>query len=71
MVQFGATLEQQRNEDWKEYYIDYHGLKKQLKRLKAAYDAASRTHKLSQEFEAVSPLQMMQGAGAGGGRNVS
>jgi len=24
MVQFGVTLEQQRNQDWKEYYIDYH-----------------------------------------------
>ncbi|CAN0445143.1 unnamed protein product, partial [Ectocarpus sp. 12 AP-2014] len=66
MVQFGATLEQQRNEDWKEYYIDYHGLKKQLKRLKAAYDAASKTQKHSQEYEAVSPLQTMQGAGTEG-----
>lgn len=24
MVQFGATLEKQRNQDWKEFYIDYH-----------------------------------------------
>lgn len=24
MVQFGATLERQRNQDWKEFYIDYH-----------------------------------------------
>ncbi|CAM9454478.1 unnamed protein product, partial [Scytosiphon promiscuus] len=45
MVQFAATLQQQRNEDWKEYYIDYHGLKKQLKSLKAAYEAASTTQK--------------------------
>lgn len=24
MVQFAATLEKQRNQDWKDFYIDYH-----------------------------------------------
>lgn len=42
-----------------------------LKRLKAAYESASKTHKRSQEYEAVSPLQTMQGMGARGGRNTS
>eukprot|EP00903_Cladosiphon_okamuranus_P007004 g6815.t1 len=53
MVQFGATLERQKNQDWKEFYIDYRGLKKQLKRLKAAYEAASTIQRINQERQRI------------------
>lgn len=41
MVQFGKKLEDQRLEQWKEYYMDYKVLKKKLKALDAQYAQSS------------------------------
>ncbi|CAN0408862.1 unnamed protein product [Ascophyllum nodosum] len=41
MVQFGATLLESRRREWSAFYLDYNGLKAQLRQLKDAYNAAS------------------------------